>query len=41
MTAPIDMLPRLEELALEAGVAIMKIYAEDFVAEYKLSLIHI
>ena len=35
MTAPIDMLPRLEELALEAGVAIMKIYAEDFVAEYK------
>jgi 3'(2'), 5'-bisphosphate nucleotidase len=35
MTAPIDMLPLLEELALEAGVAIMKIYAEDFVAEYK------
>jgi 3'(2'), 5'-bisphosphate nucleotidase len=35
MTAPIDMLPRLEELALKAGVAIMKIYAEDFVAEYK------
>ena len=35
MTPPIDMLPRLEELALEAGVAIMKIYAEDFVAEYK------
>ena len=35
MTDPIDMLPLLEELALEAGVAIMKIYAEDFVAEYK------
>ena len=30
-----EMLSRLEALAIEAGEAIMKIYAEDFTPEYK------
>ena len=30
-----EMLPRLEALAIEAGVAIMRIYAQDFEPEYK------
>lgn len=35
MTASEELLTQLENLATEAGEAIMKIYAEDFVAEYK------
>ena len=35
MTNAKEMLFKLETLALDAGAAIMRVYGEDFVAEYK------
>ena len=35
MTTAEKLLTELEALAIDAGNAIMRIYAEDFVAEYK------